>query len=186
MKNYVRAKRLNVCGAPVFLHWSVLVVMGGCLAMAVSDPIVAIVAAASYFSVILIHESGHAFVASSLGYEIDSIRLSVIHGECIYDASYETVRGAALVAWGGPLAQFAAAALVWSLSLIPVVDQSDFFGPPLVFLGYVGPLVALANLAPGSEMDGTRAWPLIPMLWQDVLRRKRKSSDGRAKFKVVK
>jgi hypothetical protein len=29
-----------------------------------------------------------------------------------------------------------------SLSLIPVVDQSDFFGPPLVFLGYVGPLVA--------------------------------------------
>ena len=52
MKNYVRAKRLNVCGAPVFLHWSVLVVMGGCLAMAVSDPIVAIVAAAVAASVI--------------------------------------------------------------------------------------------------------------------------------------
>jgi hypothetical protein len=73
MKNYVRAKRLNVCGAPVFLHWSVLVVMGGCLSMAVSDPIVAIVAAVSYFSVILIHEWGHAFVASRLGYAIDSI-----------------------------------------------------------------------------------------------------------------
>ena len=185
MKNYVRAKRLNVCGAPVFLHWSVLVVMGGCLAMAVSDPIVAIVAAASYFSVILIHESGHAFVASRLGYEIDSIRLSVIHGECIYDASYETARQAALIAWGGPLAQFAAAALVWSLSLIPVVDQSDFFGPPLVFLGYVSPLVALANLAPGSEMDGARAWPLIPTLWHDFRRRK-KSSGSRARFKVVK
>src|SRR5678815_2506544 len=150
MKNYVRAKRLNVCGAPVFLQWSVLVVMGGCLAMAVSDPIVAIVAATSYFSVILIHEFGHAVVAWRLGYEIDSIRLSVIHGECIYDATHETAREAALIAWGGPLAQFAAAALVWSLSLIPVVDQSDFFGPPLVFLGYVGPLVDLANLAPVS------------------------------------
>ena len=114
MKNYVRAKRLNVRGAPVFLHWSVLVVMGGCLAMAVSDPVVAIVAAASYFSVILIHEWGHAFVASRLGYEIDSIRLSIIHGECIYDASYETAREAALVAWGGPLAQFAAAAMTLS------------------------------------------------------------------------
>ena len=186
MKNYVRAKRLNVYGAPVFLHWSVLVVMGGCLAMAVSDPIVAIVAATSYFSVILVHESGHAFVVSRLGYEIDSIRLSVIHGECIYDATHETAREAALIAWGGPLAQFAAAALVWSLSLIPVVDQSDFFGPPLVFLGYVGPLVALANLAPGSEMDGTRAWPLIPMLWRDLRGRKKKSSGSRARFKVVK
>ena len=185
MKNYVRAKRLNVCGAPVFLHWSVLAVMGGCLAMAVSDPIVAIVAAASYFSVILIHESGHAFVASRLGYEIDSIRLSVFHGECIYDASYETRREAALIAWGGPLAQFAAAALVWSLSLIPVVDKSDLFGPPLVFLGYVGPLVALANLAPGSEMDGARAWPLIPILWRDLLGRK-KRPGSRARFKEVK
>jgi Zn-dependent protease len=84
MKSYVRAKRLSVCGAPVFLHWSALVVIGGCLAMAVSDPIVAIIAAASYFSVILVHEFGHAFVASRLGYEVDSIRLSVIHGECIY------------------------------------------------------------------------------------------------------
>lgn len=110
MKNYVRAKQLKVCGAPVFLHWSVLVVMGGCLAMAVSDPIVAIVAAASYFSVILIHESGHAFIASRLGYEVYSIRLSVIHGECIYDASHETAREAAFIAWGGPLAQLAAAA----------------------------------------------------------------------------
>ena len=185
MRNYVRAKRLNVCGAPVFLHWSVLVVMGGCLAMAVSDPIVAIVAAASYFSVILIHESGHAFVASRLGYEVDSIRLSVIHGECIYDASYETSREAALIAWGGPLAQFAAAALVWSLSLIPVVNESDLFGPPLVFLGYVAPLVALANLAPGSEMDGVRAWPLVPMLWRD-LRGRKKRPGSRARFKIVK
>ena len=153
--------------------------------MAVSDPLVAIVASASYFSVILVHEWGHAFVASRLGYEIHSIRLSVIHGECIYDASYETAREAALIAWGGPLAQFAAAALVWSLSLIPIVDESDLFGPPLVFLGYVGPLVALANLAPGSEMDGTRAWPLIPMLWRDLLARK-KSRRSRARFKLIK
>ncbi|MDY6945044.1 MAG: hypothetical protein SXG53_04945 [Pseudomonadota bacterium] len=185
MKNYVRAKRLNVCGAPVFLHWSILVVMGGCLAMAASNPIVAIVAAVSYFSVILIHEWGHALVASRLGYEIDSIRLSILHGECVYDASYETAREGALIAWGGPLAQFAAAAIVWSLSFIPVLDQSDFFGPPLVFLGYVGPLVALVNLAPGLEMDGTKAWPLLPMLWHDFRRRKKPRRRG-AKFKVVK
>lgn len=44
----------------MFLHWSVLVVMGGCLAMAVSDPIVAIVTVVSYFGVMLIHELGHA------------------------------------------------------------------------------------------------------------------------------
>ena len=169
----------------MFVHWSALVVMGGCLAMAVSDPLVAIVAVVSYFSVILIHEFGHAFVAWKLGYEIDSIRLSVLHGECIYEASYETAREAGLIAWGGPLAQFAAAALVWSISLIPVVDQSDFFGPVIVFLGYVSPLVALANLAPGSEMDGTKAWPLIPMLWQDLLGRK-KSPRSRGRFKVVK
>jgi len=153
--------------------------------MAVSDPIVAIVAVVSYFSVILIHEFGHAVVAWKLGHEIDSIRLSVIHGECVYDASHETAREAALIAWGGPLAQFAAAAIVWSISFIPVVDESDLFGPLIVFLGYVGPLLALANLAPGSNMDGATAWPLIPMLWRDFLGRK-KRPRSRAKFKVVK
>ena len=185
MKSYVRAKRLNVCGAPVFLHWSALVVMGGCLAIAVSDPLVAIVAVAAYFSVILIHEFGHAFVARKLGYEVDSIRLSVIHGECIYHANDITAREAALIAWGGPLAQFVAAAIVWSLSFLPEVDQSDLFGPVIVFLGYLGPLVALANLAPGSNMDGATAWPLIPMLWHDWMRRKKKPRS-RARVKVVK
>jgi Zn-dependent protease len=185
MKNYVRAKRLNVFGAPVFLHWSVLVVVGGCLAMAASDPVVAIVAVASYFSVILVHELGHAVVAWKLGCEIGSIKLSVIHGECIYEGSHVTARDAALIAWGGPLAQFAVAAVVWTLSFIPTVGESDLFGPLLVFLGYLGPLVAVINLAPRSDMDGTVAWPLIPMLWRDFQARKKKPRS-RTKFKVVK
>lgn len=139
----------------------------------------------SYFSVVLVHELGHAIVAWRLGYEIDSIKLSVIHGECTYEGSHVTAREAALIAWGGPLAQFAVAALVWALSFMPAVGESDLFGPVLVFLGYLSPLVAVVNLAPGSDMDGTVAWPLIPMLWRDFQGRKKKPSK-RAKFKVVK
>jgi len=185
MNSYIRAKPLRMCGAPVFLHWSALLVMGGCLTLAVSDPIVAIVATVSYFSVILIHELGHAFAARRLGYQVVSVRLSLIHGECLYKGSHESARDAALIAWAGPLAQFAAAALVWSISPIPAVAQSDVFGPLLVFLGYIGPLVALVNLAPGADLDGTRAWPLIPMLWRDFLGRNRKHRS-RSRLKVVK
>lgn len=71
----------------MFLHWSALVVIGGCLATSISAPVVAVVAAASYFSVILVHEAGHAWVARRLGYHVELIRLSVVHGECLYECS---------------------------------------------------------------------------------------------------
>ena len=184
MKNYIRAKRLNVFGAPVFLHWSVLVVMGGCLVTGLSDPVVAAVAVVSYFSVIFVHEFGHAWVARKLGYRVYSIRLSVIHGECVYECGYEDERDAALIAWGGPMAQFVVAILVWSISLVPVVGDSVVFGPLLAFLGYLGPLVALVNLAPSPSLDGAKAWRLVPMLWYDL--RRRKKPRTRSSLKVVK
>jgi Zn-dependent protease len=187
MKNYVRAKRLSVCGAPVFLHWSALVVIGGCLATAISDPLIALVATASYFGMIMVHEYGHASVASKLGYDVYSIRLSVIHGECTYDASHETAREAALIAWGGPMAQFLAAIAVWLLSLVPVVDEAEVFGPLRVFFGYVGPMLAIVNLAPSPHLDGSRAWSLIPMLWNDLsLKGKKKKSRRPSRLKIVK
>lgn len=185
MKSYYQAKRLNVCGAPVFLHWSVLLVIGGCLATALADPVVAAVAAVSYFSVIFVHECGHALVARRLGYRVYSIKLSVIHGECAYECGYEDARDTALIAWGGPMAQFAVALVVWLIALIPVVGESHLFGPLLVFLGYVGPLMALVNLAPSPGLDGSKAWPLVPMLWRDLWRRKKKPRV-RSGLKVVK
>jgi Zn-dependent protease len=186
MKNYVRVKRLNVFRAPVFLHWSVLVVLGGCLATALSDPIVAVIAAVSYFSVIFVHECGHAFVASKLGYRVLSIKLSVIHGECLYECGYEDARDTALIAWGGPLAQFAVAILVWLIALIPTVGESDAFGPLVAFLGYVGPLLALVNLAPSPHLDGSKAWQLIPIVWRDLRSRRKKKPRSRGGLKVVK
>jgi Zn-dependent protease len=186
MKNYVRAKRLSVCGAPVFLHWSVLVVIGGCLATAISDPLVAVIAASSYFGVILVHEYGHAWVARKLGYDVYSIKLSVLHGECAYEGGYETARDAALIAWGGPMAQFVVAVPVWLLSLVPVIDESNVFGPFIAFFGYVGPLLALVNLAPSPYLDGSKAWSLVPMLWDDVRQRPKKKTRVRSRFKVVK
>lgn len=185
MKSYVPAKRLSICGAPVLLHWSVLVVIGGCLATALSDPVVAVVAAGSYFGVILVHEYGHAWVARKLGYDVYSVKLSVIHGECAYESGYESARDAALIAWGGPMAQFAVAIPIWLLSLVPAVDESDVFGPFMAFFGYVGPLVAMVNLAPSPRLDGSKAWALIPMLWRDA-KRPRKKRRVRSGLKVVK
>lgn len=169
----------------MFLHWSVLVVIGGCLAASVANPLVAVIAAASYFGVILVHEYGHAWVARRLGYDVDSIKLSVIHGECVYECGHEDARDSALIAWGGPLAQFVVAAPVWMLSFVPVVSQSDIFGPFIAFFGYIGPLLALVNLAPSPGLDGSRAWQLIPMLWRD-LKRSPKKPRRRSGFRVVK
>lgn len=184
MKSYVRAKWLNVCAAPVFLHWSVLVIIGVCLATAISDPVVAVVAASCYFGMILVHEYGHAWIARALGYDVHSIKLSVIHGECVYEGGYESTTEEALIAWGGPLAQFAVAVPVWLLSLVPVIDESRVFGPFIAFFGYIGPLIALVNLAPSPHLDGSKAWALIPVLWREAMGKKK--PRRRSGLKVVK
>jgi len=185
MKNYVRVPRIRPFGATLSVHWSVLLVIAGCAVLALSDPLDGIIAVGCYFGVILVHECGHGWIATRLGYSVCNIRLSIVHGECEYLAHYRNTKNEALVACGGVAAQFVAALTVWAFGFIPLVGDSQVFGPFIVFFGLFGPLIAFMNLAPSRGLDGDKAWALVPILWREFKARPRKRRK-RSTLKVVK
>jgi membrane-associated protease RseP (regulator of RpoE activity) len=172
MKKYTKIKFLRVYGAPVYLHWSALLVMGGLLGISFNSPILAVISICSYFGIIMLHETGHAFVANKVGCHVRGVYLGFLHGKCEFEAPYNQ-KHKSLIAWGGVTAQFIVA--------IPLIVGSQFLrineiygmGPVVAFLGYISAFVALFNLAPSRELDGLEAWKLIPVLMKDYMARKK-------------
>ena len=163
MRKWTRFGRVRILGAHLYLHWSVLVVVGLLAFMSFSSPIHAAVSIASYLGIILLHELGHVLIARRLGYEVGAVRIAFFHGHCEHEAPH-TEFDDVLIAWGGVLAQFAVAIPV--LIIAAALEEYDFgyAAPAAVFLGYVNILVALVNLAPAPELDGHIAWRAVPLL----------------------
>ena len=186
MKGYTRITFLNVFGAPVSIHWSALLVIGGLLVAAISNPILGVITICSYFGIILLHEAGHAYFAKRLGYDVYNIYLGFIHGLCEYEEPYNN-KHESIVAWGGVTAQLLVAIPLIILAQFGITEIKGV-GPIVAFLGYISFLIALMNLAPSSFLDGGKAWRLIPILlkeWRGSAR-KMKNKTARKKFKVVK
>lgn len=166
--------RGRIRGVRVYVHWSVLVVVGLLALVSFSAPIYAAVSIASYLSIIVIHEVGHAWVARRMGCHVGAIRIGFLHGVCEYDAPYREVDDV-WIAWGGVAAQLAVAIPI--LIIATVFDQQDFgyAAPAIAFLGYANVLIALVNLAPAPGLDGHVAWRAVPLLRQWLHRRRRPS-----------
>jgi Zn-dependent protease len=171
MDRWIRFGRARVLGARVFVHWSVLAIVGLLAFMSFRSPVHAAISIASYLGVILIHELGHALMAHRLGYEVGAIRVAFLHGRCEHEAP-QTEMDEVLISWGGVLAQFTIALPV--LIIATVFEEYDFgyLSPAVAFLGYVNVLVALVNLAPAPELDGHTAWRVIPLARQWVSSRR--------------
>jgi len=165
MRQWIHIGNVNQVRAPVFVHWSVLVVVVALGLLSLRSPVYAALAIGCYFAVIAIHEIGHALVARRLGYDVVAIRIGVIHGRCVVEAP-ETEWEEVLISWGGVLAQVCVAAAV--LIVAKLVDglRLPYFGLAVVFLGYLNVFVAVINLAPGPGMDGETAWKIVPLSWR--------------------
>jgi Zn-dependent protease len=154
-----------VFGAPVYVHWSVLVAIVLVALLSLASPVHAVVAITSYLGIITVHELGHAFAAHRLGYGVDSVWISFFHGRCEYQAPHFEWH-AVIVAWAGVLAQLAIATPILVVGSIFEDYDLGYLAPAIVFLGYVNLLFALVNLAPGAGLDGQVAWRVIPLMLQ--------------------
>lgn len=162
MNSYMQVKFLNILGASVQIHWSALVAMGILFVFSIKSPLYGVVTICSYFRTILLHEAGHAYFARRMGYQPRNIRLGLVHGTCTFDAPYN-LREECIIAWGGVSAQFIVAIPLIVLYQTTPVSQLPLTGPIIVFLGYVSVIIALFNLMPIMNLDGVKAWQLIPI-----------------------
>jgi stage IV sporulation protein FB len=158
--------------APISVHWSALLafpfawVASGSVLGGVSGFI-------AYVTLILVHELGHAVVATANGLRVFSLQALCVHGECAYESGRTPLSDVA-VAWGGVAAQFLLFLLAWVLAKatafaageIPLAIQPAFFVWVPINL-----LIIFVNLLPIPPLDGAKAWRAIPLLWRRLSRR---------------
>jgi membrane-associated protease RseP (regulator of RpoE activity) len=152
---------LRVRGVPVYVHWTVLLITVLILASAVRSPATSLLGLTAYIGVLLIHESGHLFVAQRVHCEVLSIQLYPIFGITKFEMPWSRFDHC-LIAWGGVVAQLVVA--------IPIVLWVSFFGytrvnainAALALLGFFSIGVAAFNLLPIPPLDGSIAWAIIP------------------------
>ena len=182
---YYRVGSIKIFGAPVYVHASVYI-LSGCIALsAIKSPAMGLLALLSYLGVIFVHEVGHAFVANRVGLSVTRIDIAWFHGCCHYVTSrYEWHE--VIVSWGGVIAQLGVAALVLTLGALGVAEHWQYFGPILVFLGYINLMIAGFNSLPSSGLDGATMWRIVP-LWFDIRKtpKKRKPKSAKRSLRIV-
>jgi Zn-dependent protease len=165
--SWLRLRGWKAFGADIYVHQYVLIASAALVVLAIKNSVLAITCLASYVAIIFAHEFGHAAIARHLGYEVTAIRVGLLHGRCEYehpDSAWE----ASLVSWGGVLAQFLIAALVFAVAGVISGSLSDYFGPIVIFLGYMNMVIAAMNLTPRAPFDGDLAWRIFPTILDKV------------------
>jgi stage IV sporulation protein FB len=150
---YVRVGRIG--RAPLRIHWTTPI--GLFLFSGLSlNPLVWV----ALLGIMIVHEVGHAILARRYALRLVSIDITAVGGGCHLEGD-PTLREAAIVAWGGVLAQ--AALLVVALVVSPFVHVVSFGLLDGVFDTLItSNLILIAiNLLPVAPLDGATAWRLF-------------------------
>lgn len=181
--NPIRLDRLTrvvrVRSVDVYVHWTVFLIAGIMIYLAIRRPWVTLAAGASWMAVILLHECGHMIVAQKKGCAVSAIELYPIHGRCYFHEPWSRLDHC-MIAWGGVLAQAIVAVPILLLVTVFGYSQCEPLNAALAIFGGFSLVVAAFNLLPIARMDGTIAWGIIPELIQRARRRRtrKKSSPG--------
>jgi hypothetical protein len=181
--SWLRLRGWKIFGAAIYVHQYVLIASAALIVLALRNWVLAITCLASYVAIIFAHEVGHAAMAYQLGYEVTAIRVGLLHGRCDYEHP-DSAWDASLVSWGGVLAQFLIAALVFGVAGVISGSLADHFGPIVIFLGYMNIVIAAMNLTPRAPFDGYLAWRIFPIILdkvrgETILRRASKRASKR-------
>lgn len=155
---WIRVRFWMPFGAEVWLHWTLVVIVSCALLLAARQPAAMGLVLAAYFLALVVHESGHAWMARRLGYRVARLEFSPFHGRCHVEACELPVADHARIARAGPMAQLGLAGVVLGLGQIPAIRAFDPFGPVYVFAGLFNVWWAVLNLLPFRGLDGEHAW----------------------------
>ena len=140
----------SVRGIPVAAHWSLLLAVG-IFGWRAGSLTVGLVVAFLLFSSVLLHELGHALVATRLGLPISGIDLNIYGGTAKMSEAPRSPREEVVVAIAGPLVSLALAVVGFvGLQVVPGA------APVLGFVAYANLGLFLFNLLPALPMDGGR------------------------------
>ena len=155
----------TVFGAPIRLHWSLPL---GALVM--SRFTFAPAFWLGFVLLILVHELGHALLVLRYRLGLSEIAVHGLGGWCRHDRT-GTAFQASAVAWGGVLGQLVILIATQVVLLVAGPVRSEH-GRELVHVFTESNLWLMAiNLLPIEPLDGAKAWPLLPMLWEKLRRR---------------
>ena len=147
-------------GVPLYVHWTMIVLLVAFTPGAIYWPEMGLSLMASFLAVVLIHEAGHAIAARAMRCAVDSIELHPLHATTFHTEPWSQ-RDAALIAWAGVAAQ--AFVIVPSWALLAWYTEPGI-SPINAALGVLGPfsaLLAILNLVPLPGLDGGVAWKLF-------------------------
>src|SRR4051812_20073129 len=154
MRRWYRLGKVRLARAPVFVHWSVPLIVVLCAVASFKAPVRIAVLLTSILLLFLIHELGHTLVCRRLGVEVLAIRISLGHGQCVHEVPYSRWEEA-LIAWGGVAAQ---AIVAIPLIMLDVLwpTHKGLLGPPIMILGYYSLFMIAFNLLPVAGLDGSK------------------------------
>lgn len=168
----------RVAGVRVGVHWSWLIVFAlitWTLAAAVfpeqnpglSDAaylVMALVASATYFGALLLHEVGHALQARRERMEIDGITLWLFGGIAAFRGDFPSALAELRIALAGPLVT---AVLTVGFALIAALRLPDAVDGVATWLAVINLALLAFNLLPALPLDGGRVLHALLWRWKD-------------------
>lgn len=174
---------ITVRGIPIGLHWSMTIVFAlitislGSVYFPDTSPdlpvaaawIMAVVTSVLFFTSILLHELGHAFVALRAGLPVNSITLFIFGGIAQITGKAKTAGAELRVAAAGPIVSLALSVIFGGVWL--VARDVEYLAAPSLWLSRLNLILALFNLLPGYPLDGGRI--LRALVWQATANERR-------------
>jgi stage IV sporulation protein FB len=165
----------RIRGAPIRLHWSVLL---GVLFF--TGFRFAPAAWLGFVALVLIHELGHAAVVLGFGLRVVAIDVHGFGGQCRWDGQASPWQRA-IIAWGGVLAQAALLAATLVLVALTGGPRTSFEAELVSVFTRTNAYLAVINLLPIPPLDGANAWTIV-RAWK--MRRAASSRAARAHQEV--
>lgn len=162
MSAYLRVKQWRPFGATLYVHKMTLAVAAFIWLLTIKTPLDSAILILGYFSIVLFHELGHAWMAKRYGLEVEEIFISYCHGRCNFEAPHYEWEDV-VIAWAGVLVQFGIAAIVFLIAVMWPDTQFGHFGGVLAVMGVINIVIAIFNLIPSPGLDGVLAWRIVPL-----------------------